>query len=92
MHVAKSSVTVRWCWVTADLCVEQVFMAEIAVTEACCQLFLQSRIEPETLFPVVETCAVHQCWAFAHTEPVEIFFSYSCTGASLLWVCFAEQH
>jgi len=42
MHFDKISAAVHWSRVSAILYEEQIFIGVIAVTQACCQLVLQS--------------------------------------------------
>ena len=49
----------NWCWVTAHLYDQQIFIGVIAVTQGCCQAVLQSSTEqwevhlPETVLQCI---------------------------------------
>ena len=44
MHAALTSAAVQWCWGTAHLYDEQISLGLLAVTRACCQVYLQSTL------------------------------------------------
>jgi len=66
MHFAKPSAAVHWCWVTAHLYEQQIFIGVIAVTQACCGAVLQSSTEQWEVHFALTNAAVHFCWATAH--------------------------
>ena len=37
VQFCKTSVAVHWCWATAQLCEQQIFIGAIAVTQGCCE-------------------------------------------------------
>ena len=49
------------------------------VTQGCCQLFLHNSTEPETMFPVLDNCAVQKCWAFQ-----DMYERQTCTGVTVV--------
>ncbi len=66
MHLAKTSAAVRWCWVTAHLYEQQIFIGVIAVTQACCEPVLQSSTGQCGMHFAKTSAAVHWCWVTAH--------------------------
>jgi len=44
-HFAQGSAATPWCWATADLHEEQIFIGVIAMAPTCCQAVLQSTNE-----------------------------------------------
>ena len=73
LELAKNSVAVHWCWVTAHLYEEQIFIGVIAVIQACCKPVLQSSNEQWGLHFALNSVAVHWCWVTAHLYEEQIF-------------------
>ena len=73
LHFAKNSVAVHWCWVTAHLYKEHIFIGVIAVIQACCKPVLQSSTEQWGLHFALNSVAVHWCWVTAHLYEEQIF-------------------
>ncbi len=61
MHFALSSVAEHWCWVSAHLYEEQVSIGVGAVTQACCELVLQSSTEQWGMHFALSSAAQHCC-------------------------------
>ncbi len=64
-HFANNSVALHWCWVTAHLYEQQIFVGVIAVIKACRQRVLQSSTEQWGLYYDLNSVAVHWCWLTA---------------------------
>ncbi len=73
MHFAKSSAALHWCWVTAHLYEQQMFIGVIAVTQACCEPGLQSSIGQQESYFALTSAAVHWCWVTAHLYEQQMF-------------------
>ena len=52
IRFAQTSAAEHWCWVTAHLYEQQIFIGAIAVPQACCELVLQSSTEAGGVFPI----------------------------------------
>ena len=59
MQSAKRSAAAQWCWVTSDLCGEQMAIGVFAVIQGCCQPVLQSSTEQWVLQFARISVAVH---------------------------------
>ena len=66
LHFAKTSAAVHWCWVTAHLYEEQIFIGVFAVTQGCCQPVLHSSTDQWALHFATSSAAVHWWWVTAH--------------------------
>ncbi len=80
MHSAKSSVALHWCWVTAQLCTQRITIGVLAMTQACCQLVLQSSTEQWGI-PTVQCSSEKQARSrqdVTAVTAVEICSSYRC--------------
>ena len=63
----------HWCWGTAHLYDQQIFIGAIAVTQGCCQAVLQSSTEQWEEHFAQGSAAVHWCWNTAHLYDQQIF-------------------
>ena len=72
-RACKEQCAVHWCWVTAHLYEEQIFIGVIAVIQACCKPVLQSSNEQWGLHFALNSVAVHWCWVTAHLYEEQIF-------------------
>ena len=63
----------HWCWVTAHLYDQQIFLRVIALTQGCCQAVLQSSTEQWEQHSAQSSAAVHWCWVTAHLYDQQIF-------------------
>ncbi len=72
MPFAESSVAVFWCWVTAHLYEEEIFIDVLAVIQACCKPVLQSSPEHWGMQFAESSVAVLWCWVTAHLYEEQI--------------------
>ena len=88
--IAKSSVALPCCWVTAHLYQQQISLGVFAVAQACCQLVLHSSTEQGAI--VQEQCGT--ALLLGHCTPVLTANLHRCicSGPSLLSAWFAQQH
>ena len=73
MHFAKASAAVHWCWVTAHLYEQQIFIGVIAVTQACCEPDLKSSTGLCGMQFAKTSAALHWCWVTAHLHEQQMF-------------------
>jgi len=62
MHFALISAAVHWCWGTTHLYEEQIFIDGFAMTQPCCEPFLQSSTKQWAMHFALICAAVHWCW------------------------------
>ena len=73
MRSAQSCYAKPWCWVTADLYEQQIFIGVFAVAQACCEPFLQSSTEQWEMHFAKISVAVHWWWVTAHLYGHQVF-------------------
>ena len=73
VHLARTNAAVHWCWVTAHLSEQQIFIGANAVTQGCCEPVLQSSTELCGVHLARTNAAVHWCWVTAHLSEQQIF-------------------
>ena len=69
---AQGSAAVHWCWVTAELYEDEIFLGAIAGTQACCEPFLQSSTQLWGLHFAPGSAAAHWCWVIAQLYQEQI--------------------
>ena len=69
-QIAKSSVALHCCWVTAHLYQQQISIGVFAVAQACCQPLLHSSTEQGAI--AKSSLALHCCWVTAHLYQQQI--------------------
>ena len=62
--IAKSSLALHCCLVTAHLYQQQISLGVFAESQACCQLVLHSSTEQGAI--AKSSVALHCCWVTAH--------------------------
>ena len=68
--IAKSSLALHCCWVTAHLYQQPISLGVFAVAQACCQPLFHSSTEQGAI--AKSSLALHCCWATAHLYQQQI--------------------